>query len=446
MGGKEGSPFEVKTEGKKCLERSGQGTLPVQNKRELGKVKKGRLRGSKDHVGGSQPGLFGSSQADLGMSRVLKNKRNSVSKIGGVPRSLVKSRDSSRRKRDRQGSFLSPLHSTKRQGQTSSNNRPFSLKQTDKEKRPKDARPQVSPLFNRTRYVGSKTGFKGCLLPHSPPSFDLEVLQVLPEKERKPSKGLLLQKNAFWSNNGSLGVHKDPSAPIKGPKTSRDHSVRLFGRFFDPSSLQGGSLKRHRGGNKAVAGSWIQNKLGQVLGGTSQDCRILRSSNKSGRPDIQSPRREGTKNPSDISILSRARSHLKEISGRDGRLSYLRRKLPEMGKAFVKTSPKLDECQHFSHPEGPLGAGGRALQASLSALVKGGVPPSSNFICGEKSLERDYDRRLRGGLVRGHPTHNPVGGLAGAMENPVNELERVEGNPSVSISFQGRSRGFEGES
>ena len=113
MGGKEGSPFEVKTESKKCLVRSGQGTLPVQNKRELGKVKKGRLCGGKDHVGGSQIKFIKTSQTNLGVPRVLKDKPNPVSKTGGVSSSLAKRRDSGSRKRDRKGSFLSSLYSAK---------------------------------------------------------------------------------------------------------------------------------------------------------------------------------------------------------------------------------------------------------------------------------------------------------------------------------------------
>ena len=422
------------------MERTEQGSLPFQSKKELGKVGEGRLCGGKNHVGRSQLKFIKASQTNLGVPRVLKDEPNSVSKTGGVSSSLAKRRDSGSRKRDRKGSFLSSLYSAKRQGQTSSNNRPIPFKQIDKEKRPKNARPQVSSLSNKTRYVGSETRSKRRLFPHSSPSLDLEVFQVLPEKERKPTKGLFLQKNALWSNHGSLGVLKGHEAPVEDPKTPRDHSVSLSGRLSDPGYLQGGSLKRHRGSNKAITGPWVQDELGQIFSRTSQDSRISGCSNKSGRLNIQSSRRKGPKDPSDLSILSRVRSYLKKVSRRNGRLSDFRRKLPKMGKALVKTSSDLDEYKHLSHAEGPLGAGGRVLQTSLSSLVKGGVPSSSNFLCGERKLKGNYDRCLRGGLVRSSPSYNPVGGLAGALETSFNELEGVKGNPSILNSFQGGSR------
>ena len=428
------------------MAKPGQRAFPVQGKRELGEVKGERQSSRKHHAGRPQTGLFEASQANLGVSLVRKDKLRSVSKAGGVLRSLVKSGHSGRRALGRQGLLLSPLHSAKGQGQTPSNHRSFLIKQRYKESKTEDARPKVNSQVDKTRDVGCEARFKRCLLPRSSPPFGLEILQVSPSQGRNPSEEFLLQKDAIRPDHGSLGVLKDPGSIIEDPKTSRDPSVRLFGRFFDPSSLQGGSFKGHGGGHQVTAGSWIQNKLGQVLCGTSQDCGIFRSSNKSGRLNIQSPRGEDPKNPSDLSNLSRDRSYLKEVSGRDGRFSYLRRKLPEMGKAPVKTSPKLDECQHFSHSEGPLGAGGRRLQESLSSLVKREFSSNSNILCGNRGLERDYDRRLGGGLVRGSPTQNPVGGLARAMETPVNELEGVKGNPFISNSFQGRSRGLEGES
>ena len=377
------------------MARPGRGVFPIQGKRELGKDKGEGQSSCKHHVGRPQADIFEASQANLGVSCFSKDKPHSVSKVGGVLRSLVKSRHSGRRAWGRQGLLLSPLHSAKGQEQTPSNYRSFLLKQKYKESRSKDARPQFNSQVDKTRYVGGKTRFKRCLLPRSSPPFGLEILQVLPAQERIPSKGLLFQKNAIRPVTGALGVLKDPVPTLEDPKTSRDPGVRIFGRFFDPSSLQRGGSKGHRSGHKAVARSWVQDKLGQVLGGTSQDCGILRGGNKSGRLDLQSSRRKDSKDPSDLSHLSRSLAYLKEVPGINSRVPHLRCELPKMGEAPVKTSPSLDELQHFSLSKGPLGAGGRILQESFSSLVKRKFSSNPHILRGGRGIEGNYETPRR---------------------------------------------------
>ena len=309
----------------------GQGASPVHSKRELGEVKRERPSSRIDHVGRPKIGLPKGPQTNLGVPIVFEDKSYSVPKAGGVLRSLAGGWYRGRRVWGRPRVLLSPFYGAKGQGQTSSNYRSFLLKQRDKEKRPKNARSQVNSQVDKTGNVGGETGFKRRLLPRSSPPFGLEILQVLPKKERNPSKELLLQKDALRPDHGPVGVLEDPGTIAKDPKAPRDFGVCLFGRFPDPGILQGGSLKKHRGCHKASAGSWVQDKLGQVLGGTSQDPRILGSSIEPSRSDLLSSRGEGSEDPSHFPRVSKGETYFKEILGSNGRVPYLRSELPQMG-------------------------------------------------------------------------------------------------------------------
>ena len=423
-----------------------QGPSPVCSKGELGKVKAKRSSSSIHHVGRSKVKLCRGSQVVSRLSRESEDKCVSVPKTGGVFRALAGSRNSSKRERGGQGFLFSALYSSKGQGQTSSNHRPFFAKQRNKEKRSKDAGPQINSQVSKIRDVGSETRFKRCLLSRSTPSFGMEVLQVLPKEKRIPSKEFFLQKDALWPNYSSLGVHKDSVSFAKGSKASGYSGVCLPGRLPDPSILQGRGLEGYRSGHKLVAGSRVQDKLGQIFCRTSQNSRISGCNNKSGGSDLLSSRRKGSENPSYLSQVSEGKEDFKEILGSNGRIPYLCSKPSQMGKTPFETSTNLDEFQYFSPSERCLDPGRRVFQGSLSSLVQREFSSNSYFLCESGSIEGGDDRCIRGGLVRSHTSQNLEGRMARGMEESFHELEGIEGNSSIPSLIQRRVGGSESES
>merc|ERR1711895_349087 len=378
------------------------------------------------------------------MSSLGKNKPHSVPKVGAISRSVAKSRYSGKREDIKQRLLLSSLYSAKRHKQTPSNYRSFFFKQKYKEKGLKDARSQFNSPAHKTGNVGSEIRSKGRILPRPSPPVGLEVLQILPSQERIPAKGFLLQKNAIRSDHSTVGIHKDLEASVGDPKASGDYSVCVFGRFFNLSSLQRGSFERHGESHKVVTRSRVQDKLVKVLSSTSQNRRISWSGRKSGRINLQSSRREDPKDPLNLSFHARSLSNIKEVTGVDSRVPHFRCKLSKVGKTSAETSSSLDELQHFSGSEGPVGVSGRILQRGISSLAKRKLPTNPHILRGGGALGRNHDGHLGGRLVGSPSPQDPVGKLARTLESSLNELERAKGNPLISSSFQGRFGGPEG--
>ena len=343
------------------------------------------------HRGSEAEVSHGSAVVPQGFSTPVSfHKRQPDSSIDSFCRRLVKEGHSDKDRDSPSRVFQQNVSCAKETRQDSSNYRPISVEYLHCHSISKNGAFRQNSPVDLTTDVGHQFGHHRRFLKCSDKCRISEVFLFHPEWNN-----LHVFENAFWADNGSLGIFTAYEAN-QGVSQTQGSNCNIFHRRFQYSGNHKSSSRfaylLDKEGFNLVR---VQDKFGKVLGIPSSVFGVPRRSFEFEDAYHLSSQEQSSFNPQFMSRHFGQKVGVQEGFGRPGRPpEFCSPNAPSRSDAFISPD-QLDEPVHGSQRKGQFNSCNCRFKGGITALPESEVFRNSGFLSSISSYSGGYDGRLR---------------------------------------------------